>query len=1246
MANKEIKTVFKLDGEKEYKSAVKNINTELRVLSSEMKKTTAAFDENDKSMRSLKAQNEILQKQYDKQREKVEYLKNAVKDSTEAYDKAKAKYEEIAAAQGKESAEAVKAAKAMKDAQEAVTSFTIQLNNSEIALGKSEEALKTNQKELRKLSNVKVTDLVPEAAVEGVEKAEKVIKKTATAAKNLASAFGSAAAQAAKIGSATLEKTFKASAAALTAYSTAATAAGKALVNITAESGAFADDINTLSKQTGLDTETLQKLTYAESLIDVEVGTISKSMARLTKNMTSTSAEVQGAFEALGVSVKDNVTGELRNNEDVFNDLIKALGNVANETERDNLAMQIFGKSAQELNPLILGGADQLKELGDSAKSAGLILSQEALDSLNEFNDSIDVLKGNLSAAKNVVAVEFAGSFKTFSDKIGRSIPDLSRALSGMFNPATAAESKKEFERLLTELSTDLSADIEQLLPVFLDGFNAVFGSVGKMLPGAVATLLPYLVDGLNNLTQDFVKAIPELLPVVVEGGITLFTGLIGGLNEAIELLTPMLPGIIEDVTTTLIESLPLLVETGFTLFVGIIKGLSEATPQIVTAIKELIPLLSDTIIENLPLLISAGIDLIGALISGIFEALPDLLASVGDIAASMIDKLGEVDWLTEGENIFRGLGDGLVNVFSAALGAIDTAFGTEIQKLYDQMAAFNYQVGVQLAKQDNLIANNKMIMESEANDLKTDVLLKSNQYIREGMSPREATERARLEIVKDDHSAWIYDRYVKEEIESEEALNERYNTIKNAGLIGGYGASLGRSSASANYYAQQGKAASQRISDEAENNKKLLEEQKKYAEQSEKIVEESAKNKEEVTKKSEKKLVSAVTESNDDKLEAVKEWQKEEKEAYDKYADEELEILKEKHKKETANLKEAIEAEKALLQESHNAKLKQYDEEYMAKLRATDEEKYEKVKVLEDEIDRIEGLTKAEEEAAKKEAEQAKLRELQNKVYSAATYEERQSAEAALAEYQKELNRQRVLEERESRISEIEEAIKTVEEEYKAKSKAIEDEYSAEKNAENQLFEEKMEELSIEQEERQRLLEQNQQAEIEALQAVWDEEKKQLEIRQNAELAALAERNTTYISNLKKQKNAEFNVLSEKKARELADIREIHATELSEYKALVAQKKSLFSFDENSISSGLFAYYDQIGKASLAEKELDNTGATAQPKGTTATGGGAGKKTTVNNTFINNSPKALTAYEQAQLNERQLEATKRYELA
>ncbi len=916
MANKEIKTVFKLDGEKEYKSAVKNINTELRVLSSEMKKTTASFNENDKSMRSLKAQNEILQKQYDKQREKVEYLKNAVKDSTEAYDKAKAKYEEIAAAQGKESAEAVKAAKAMKDAQEAVTSFTIQLNNSESALNKSEEALKTNQKELRKLSNVKVTDLVPEAAVEGVEKAEKVIKKTATAAKNLASAFGSAAAQAAKIGSATLEKTFKASAAALTAYSTAATAAGKAIVANTEEQNTA---VSKLTASLGLTASEAEKYgdimnsvyldNFGDSFGDIadKIGLVRQQIKGLSDEELKEAVENGYSLEKVyGIDFSESLRGA--------NSLINQFGITANEAynliaqgaekglnQNADLADQIaeyatyysnLGFSAEDAFNIMAAGAEsgvyQIDKINDAVKEFSIRaidgsdttanafkalgvnaselpsifaeggeksanafrdildrlakvdnaverdkigvslfgtqwedLGEDAVLSLRNMSNSIDRTRNKLGEMSEATYTSFSetisrigssinlgDSFTEFSRQLSKSAEDISKAITGLFDPQTAEESKRNLQRLLSDLSVTLQSEMETIIPGFLEGFNTLIGTAGKMLPGAVATLLPYLVDGLNNLTQDFVKAIPELLPVVVEGGITLFTGLIGGLNEAIELLTPMLPGIIENVTTTLIESLPLLVETGFTLFVGIIKGLSEATPQIVTSIKELIPLLSDTIIENLPLLISAGIDLIGALISGIFEALPDLLAGVGDIAASMIDKLGEVDWLTEGENIFRGLGDGLVNVFSGALGLVDSLLGTEMKKYYDQISDFSFQVGAQLYKQQHAGEIEETKALGEADDIKASVILKTNQFIREGMSAKEAVDKARREVVKNDRQAYLYDRYVRNELETEEALNERYNTLQDTGQIGGYYATLGRTSGSANYYEQMGRAA------------------------------------------------------------------------------------------------------------------------------------------------------------------------------------------------------------------------------------------------------------------------------------------------------------------------------------------------------------------------------------------------------------------------------------------------------
>ena len=151
-------------------------------------------------------------------------------------------------------------------------------------------------------------------------------------------------------------------------------ALGGALAGTALKAGQMADDINTLSAQTGLSTEQIQKFKFASDTIDVSLETLTGSMAKLTKNMATASkgtGDTYEAFQKLGVSVV-NANGDLRSNQDVFNETINALGQMENETQRDALAMQIFGKSAQELNPLIKGGADTLAELGQKAEEMGL----------------------------------------------------------------------------------------------------------------------------------------------------------------------------------------------------------------------------------------------------------------------------------------------------------------------------------------------------------------------------------------------------------------------------------------------------------------------------------------------------------------------------------------------------------------------------------------------------------------------------------------------------------------------------------------------------------------------------------------------------------------------------------------------------------------------------------------------------------------------------------------------------------
>ena len=162
-----------------------------------------------------------------------------------------------------------------------------------------------------------------------------------------------------------------------------------------------ADELNTLAKQTGFTTDELQKMKYASDLIDVDMETITGAAAKMTKQLSSS----EDKFAALGVETR-NADGSFRNINDIFYDTIKALSEIPNETERDTAAMDIFGKSANELAGIIDDGGASLKALGDEAANMGLIIPQEQIDKANEFNDAIDKVKAESAGAFAQIGTE------------------------------------------------------------------------------------------------------------------------------------------------------------------------------------------------------------------------------------------------------------------------------------------------------------------------------------------------------------------------------------------------------------------------------------------------------------------------------------------------------------------------------------------------------------------------------------------------------------------------------------------------------------------------------------------------------------------------------------------------------------------------------------------------------------------------------------------------------------------------
>lgn len=198
---------------------------------------------------------------------------------------------------------------------------------------------------------------------------------------------------------------------AMMGLSTAAAAVTAAIGAAAVKSGKWADDLNTMSKIYGINTTELQKYSAAADLVDVSVEDIAKSHIKLEKSMYAAqtgSASAATAFDQLGVSYT-NADGSLRDADTVWQEAISALGSMSNETERDAIAMQLMGKSAANLNPLIEDSGETYKMVADTMAKYGLdYVDQDTLNKANQFNDSLDTMKLLGTTAFNQMATQLS----------------------------------------------------------------------------------------------------------------------------------------------------------------------------------------------------------------------------------------------------------------------------------------------------------------------------------------------------------------------------------------------------------------------------------------------------------------------------------------------------------------------------------------------------------------------------------------------------------------------------------------------------------------------------------------------------------------------------------------------------------------------------------------------------------------------------------------------------------------------
>lgn len=596
----------KLKGESEYRKALNQINDTYKLLNSEMKAVTSAFDKNDKSVENLSAQNEVLTKKIREQTDKVELLKKALQDAKDET--------------GENSATSKKWETQLNNAQAQLNSLNLQLENNKRDMAAAENA--TDEE----------TDAVRDLGKEA--------DSTGSKMNNFGKALGGA---------------IKAAMTAAAAVGTAAVAAGKKIADMAKSTAEAGDEIDKQSQKLGLSAEKYQELSYAMKRSGADIESFKKGTVNISKAIADVQNGVAGAgatFNKLGVSLQ-NSDGSMRSTENVLLDTIDALADVQDEVQRNVIANEIFGKSYTELAPLLNSGSEGIRELMNEAEQYGMVMSDDAVKASVAFQDSLTKLNGTITGAKNRLMGELLPGMSAvmngLSDLIsgtGKGSEKIKEGVNSIVGTISDDLIPKAFEFLETISSTILE-NAPTLIQSLADG---VIGILPDVLSVALTDVLPNLVNVTVSITGSLLSSLASALPQLM---ITLSTTIVDLLNN---LLTPeniqnavnILIRFITSIVYGLKESLPILIEGATKL----ISGLVAALPDVINQLLDALPMVISMIFSPEGGLLSR--DNIMSLIKGAADIVLQIAINLPTIIMSLLDALPVIiDALFDQENGF-----------------------------------------------------------------------------------------------------------------------------------------------------------------------------------------------------------------------------------------------------------------------------------------------------------------------------------------------------------------------------------------------------------------------------------------------------------------------------------------------------------------------------------------------------------------------------------------------------------------
>ncbi len=597
-----------IEGEKEFKNSLRDINQSFKVLGSEMKLVSSEFDKQDKSVAAVTARNEVLNKAIEAQKDKISTLESALKNAADSFG----------------------------ENDRRTQNWAVQLNNAKAELNGMERELDETTDSTEDLGDeLKETGDEAEKSGDKFEKLGGVLKGVGAAMGAVAIAAGAAAVK-----------------------------LGKEVIAAYADYEQLVGGVDTLF---GDSSQTVQN--YAANAFKTAGMSANEYMETVT-GFSASLIQSLGGDTAKAAEVADMAITDMADNANKMGTDLSSIQTAyqgfakQNYTMLDNLKLG-YGGTKSEMERLladaekISGIKYDLTSFSDLTEAIHVIQTEMGITGTTAL-EATETISGSISGMQSAIDNLMAG--------LGNADADIEMLIGNVVE--SFQHVVKNVVPIIENIVKALPAALDGILIAIGDLLPTLLSTVVNLFTQILETilsLLPELIPAAVDAVLTIVGALIDNLPLLIDAAVQLITALVEGLGLALPELIPAAVEAIITIVQGLLDSMDQILEAAFAIIQGLAQGLLNALPQLIDALPEVIMTIINFITNNLPLIIEMGVKLTVQLAFGLIKAIPQLVARLPEIIAAIVTGLGKaVSAVFEiGQNIVTGLWNGIKSLGS-----------------------------------------------------------------------------------------------------------------------------------------------------------------------------------------------------------------------------------------------------------------------------------------------------------------------------------------------------------------------------------------------------------------------------------------------------------------------------------------------------------------------------------------------------------------------------------------------------